>query len=365
MVGVAPTPVRELAEPEEVAATSKKSQAIAKPSSKLATKTRKRLPNDTSIMYTKTAVAQEGVLASKSHLTNTDVLEASPCKSSAVWIGISGAPGAGKTTLAHLLSCIMPSTARVTVIHQDDYQKPTHLLVPGDPADLEQDGKHDQEVDTNGFSRLYRYVNHNGILPPSFRTQHHDIAERTTALALVDNVLIKGLQALMLRSVGFESVGAVVIIEGPFLYNDPEIFDALDVRLFLKASLSTARARRLSPVKYRGPDLTNDMFWLRPDYFDRVLWRLYLEEYNLLFQKDAADEVDSIGYRRHQQIQVQHELNVPVDGTLRWAATVLLWDFPRTLMISRPPRSKPYACSSMTSVQTWLDKAREVVYNAI
>ncbi|MCJ1320438.1 ribosylnicotinamide kinase [Xylographa vitiligo] len=354
------------ADSEEVAAKSKKAQATAKPPSKVVGKTRKGVLKDTSVTFTKSLLAKEGISSSKARITNTDILQASPRQSSAVWIGISGTPGSGKTTLAHLLSLIMPSTTRVTVIHQDDYQKPRHLLVPGDPADLEQDGEHDQEVDTNGFLRLCRYVNHNGILPSTFRTQHHDIAERAAALALVDNALIKGLQALMLRSVGFESVSFVVIVEGPFLYQDPELYDALDVRLFLKASHSTARSRRMSHVEHRGPDPNNDMFWLGPDYFDRVTWRLYLKEYNLLFQDDTANEVDPTGNHVDQQIQLQYDLDIPVDDTLRWAATILLWDFPRILMVARPPRLNLHdSSSSEPNVQTWLDKVREVIYNAI
>ncbi|MCJ1433557.1 ribosylnicotinamide kinase [Xylographa pallens] len=365
VVVAGPTPVRDLAESDEVAAKSKKSQAKAKPLSKPATKTTKGVHNDTSVMSTGSLLAKEGLSSFKARVTNTDILEVCPRESSAVWIGISGAPESGKTTLAHLLSFIMPSSTRVTVIHQDDYQKPKHLLVPGDPATLEQDGEYDQEVDTNGFLRLCRYVNHNGILPSTFRTQHHDIAERAAALALVDNALIKDLQALILRSIGLESVRFVIIIEGPFLYHDTELYDALDVRLFLKASLSTAKSRRLSRLEYRDLDLNDDMFWLRPDYFDQVIWRLYLKEYNLLFEEIAVNRFDSTGHNVKQQIQVQHELDIPVDGTLRWAATIFLKDLPHISILSRPPRLSHNSFSSKTNVQTWLDKVREFVYNAI
>ena len=365
VVVASPTPVRDLAELGEVAAKSKKSQATAKPLSKPATKTTKRLLNDTPVVSTNSLLAKEGLSSLKASVTNTDILEVCRRGSSAVWIGISGAPGSGKTTLAHLLSFIMPSSTRVTVIHQDDYQKSRHLLVPGDPDALEQDGEHDQEVDKRGFLRMYRYVNHNGIIPPTFRTQHHDIAERAAALALVDNGLIKGLQALMLCSVGLESVSFVIIIEGPFLYHDPELYDALDVRLFLNASLSTAKSRRLSRVEYRDMALNNDMFWLHPDYFDRVIWRLYLKEYNLLLEEIAAIKFDSSGQNVKQQIQVQHELNIPIDSTLRWAANILSSGLPHISMLSRPPRLNHNSFSSRTNMQTWLDKVREVVYNAI
>ncbi|MCJ1293035.1 ribosylnicotinamide kinase [Xylographa carneopallida] len=362
IVAAAPTPVRDLAESDEVAVRSKIPHAITKPAPKLANKTRRGLLNDTSA---KPLVEKEGLPSSKTLTINDRILEDSPRKSSAIWIGISGAPGSGKTTLAHLLSSIMPSITRVTVVHQDDYQKPRHLLVPGNPADLEQDGEHDQNVDMNGFLRLCRYVNHNGILPPTFRTQHHDVAERAAALALVDSTFIKGLQALMLRSVGIESVSFVIIIEGPFLYHDPELYDALDVKLFLKANLSTARSRRVSRMEHRDLDLNNDVFWLRRDYFDRVIWRLYLKEYNQLFLVSTANKVDSTGNHVDQQIQVQHELNIPIDGTLRWAATILLWEIPRIAILSRPPRLDHYLSSSRTNTQTWLEKIREVIYDAI
>jgi len=284
---------RDAADPVKVAAKSKESQAVLNPLHKSVEKTRKEFLRATNIVSSDPLCGKKGSSRpSTARFANTDVLEAPHRERSTIWIDISGAPASGKTTLAHLLSLIMPSVTRVVVIHQDDYQKPRHLLVPGDPADIEQDGENDQSVDTNGIVRLCRYVDRNGIFPSNFRTQHQDDAERAIALALVDRAHIEGLRALLLRSTAFESIKIVIIVEGPFLYHDPDLYDALDVRYFLRARLSTARSRWLTRVEHRDPKINNDLFWLSPDYFNRVIWRLYLKEYSLLFQEDAADEVD-------------------------------------------------------------------------
>ncbi|MCJ1389061.1 ribosylnicotinamide kinase [Xylographa bjoerkii] len=364
-VFAASVPVRDPADSKDVSPKVTKSRAIVKPLSKLTTKTRKQVSNEKSDVPDNLLLAKEGLSPSVAYVTNPDVFEASPCEPSAVWIGISGAPASGKTTLAHLLSFIMPSSTRVAVIHQDDYQQPRHLLVPGDPADLEQDGEHDQKVDTNGFLRLCRYVNRNGVFPPTFRTQHHDVTERAAALALVDTARLDDLQALMLRSIGLESVSLVIIVEGPFLYHEPELYDALDVRLFLRASQSTARSRHLSHREHRDANVNNDLFWQSPDYFDRVVWRLYLKEYNLLFPEVTTNGVDMTGSHINLPIQVQDELDIPVDGSLRWAAAILLWDLPHALMFSRPPRLDHKSLSTRTNLRTWLDKVRDAIYHAI
>ncbi|MCJ1400052.1 ribosylnicotinamide kinase [Xylographa trunciseda] len=361
----APAPVGDLANSEKVAAKSKSSQAVVNPICKSAMKTRKEMIKGTSGVSTDPLLAKEGRSSSTLRGANPEALEVPQRKPSSVWIGISGAPASGKTTLAHLLSFIMPSSTKVVIIHQDDYQKPRHLLVPGDPADLEQDGEHDQSVDTNGFLRLCCYVNRNGTFPRTFRTQHHDVAERAAALALIHTAHVEDLQALVFRSNGFESVSVVIIVEGPFLYNDPDLYDALDVRLFLRASRSIARSRQLSQMKHLSPNMNNDLFWLSPDYFDRVIWRMYLQEYSLIFPEDAADEAELTVSHMNREIQLQDELDVQIIDTLRWATAIFLWDLPHSLVLSRSRRLEHKSFSSRRNLLTWLARIRDTIYYAI
>ena len=88
-------------------------------------------------------LTEQGLSPSVADITDPNVLEASPHQRSTTWIGVSGAPASGKTTFADLLSFIMTSSTKVTIIHQDDYQQPKHLLIPADPTDLKQDSDHD------------------------------------------------------------------------------------------------------------------------------------------------------------------------------------------------------------------------------
>ncbi|KAI4137950.1 MAG: hypothetical protein L6R39_007034, partial [Caloplaca ligustica] len=99
----------------------------------------------------------------------------------AIMIGLSGAPASGKTTLAHLLSAVLPRASPSFLIHQDDFFIRKHVLIPD--TDIDGDGEkldvsYRRTVDFSAFKKLLGYAKREGRLPTNYRGLQQQEEER-------------------------------------------------------------------------------------------------------------------------------------------------------------------------------------------
>lgn len=289
--------------------------------------------------------------------------------SAVIFIGISGAPASGKTTLAHLLANVLSLLAKVIVIHQDDYGTPGHLLVPDEPinegmSEGMEDSESDEVLDMATFRRLCRYTQRQGRLPLTFRTRHDEEGEEKAALTMVGESDFESLQALILQSMCFKKTDTLVIVEGPQLYHDRDISDILHVKLFLRTDLLTARSRRLNQQrqKYLGGDVIP--FWLTKDYFDDIVWSDYIKKQGPFFTGNNVERIPLAPTCNRHRIRMQPTPDSPFAETLCWAVEMIVKSLGRSIVTGRqvPPENIQ---RSNQGILVWLERVRCALYDAI
>ncbi|KAL9624058.1 MAG: hypothetical protein Q9204_007902, partial [Flavoplaca sp. TL-2023a] len=194
-------------------------------------------------------------------------------------IGISGSPSSGKTTLAHLLSLILPATTASFIIHQDDFFVPDHLMIPstnGEPA------SHRHTADLSAFKRFVEYSKHEGGPPLAFRSmQPVDQGER--ALSQISSGLLEHLQSILVGVPGLREIRPIGIVEGDLLYHSETIRSLLDIKILLRTSREESRARRFDKPNDKATGHERKS-WDTRDYFNRTQWPHYAKEHAVLFE---------------------------------------------------------------------------------
>ncbi len=74
----------------------------------------------------------------------------------------------------------------------------------------------------------------------------------------------------------------MVIVEGFMLFNFAGIRERCDVRLFVRLSRGEARRRRMKRPGY-GSEAKEGEFWKTEDYFEKMVWRNYVEQHGDFF----------------------------------------------------------------------------------
>ncbi len=74
----------------------------------------------------------------------------------------------------------------------------------------------------------------------------------------------------------------MVIVEGFMLFNFAGIRERCDVRLFVRLSRGEARRRRMKRPGY-GSEAKEGEFWKTEDYFEKMVWRNYVEQHGEFF----------------------------------------------------------------------------------
>jgi nicotinamide/nicotinate riboside kinase len=195
-----------------------------------------------------------------------------------VFLGISGCPSSGKSTLAYLLALIYPDSI---LLHADDF--PTDAGVPMLPPPL--NCLDSDSVFGVDFHAMYKVLDHTkaiGKLPDRygswFQNNIMTIEQGQKRVRDTDAINIeavrKSLERLLQETGNTASTSTVqkilprlVILEGFLVYHDPEIRKRLDMMLFLRLSKATARARRLAKPGW-GKDAKPAMYWASEPFFE-------------------------------------------------------------------------------------------------
>ena len=235
-------------------------------------------------------------------------------------IGISGCSSSGKTTLAHLLSSVLPATTPCFFVHEDDFFVPKHLLVPDTNGDI--DGDCPCAINIAALVRMLEYAKREGRLPLGFRSSQLE-NERVRALDLVGSKLLENLQVTMASLSFLEDGRPVGIIDGSLLYHDGSIREILDVMILLRCSQEKSKQRYLGRLNDNEQEVERH-FRRTETYFDDVVWKNFVQEHEALFQDGDVEGrpvlriCDGIG------IAVQPDLDATVDEVFRWAVDAII-----------------------------------------
>lgn len=236
-------------------------------------------------------------------------------------LGISGPSSAGKTTLAHLLSHVFAPHVQL-LIHGDDFCKEIGLL-PTYNGYPDADGP--SGVDFENLVETIDYVKANeGKLPEKFKSWQPAVFPDQEAKSL--QMVRKDTLRRLSDKVSEQLEGAnylVVILEGFLLYRSCDVRGRLDGKLFLRSDYEEARRRRLSRPSY-GVEAKEGEFWKTEDYFEKMVWRNYVEQHADLFENGEVEGSVDREVCRERGIVMQEGMNVEIGQTLSWAVDFLI-----------------------------------------
>ncbi|KAL8725810.1 MAG: hypothetical protein Q9181_006276 [Wetmoreana brouardii] len=240
----------------------------------------------------------------------------------AILIGLSGSPLSGKTTLAHLLSSILPPVTQWFIIHQADFFNPQRLLVPDNNGEVDSDGRH--AINFSAFKRVLEYAKHEGRLPPALLSLQPE-AERECALSKISSAVMEQMQASLVNVQSLQSGQPIVIVEGSSLYRSETVRSLLDIKFLLRTSKEIAKTRRFEESNNLDSN-SEGTHHDRIDYFDRVVWRNYIREHEVLFEDGNVEGRPQRRICEGVGIQVQPDLDTSLSETLQWVLDVFRRD---------------------------------------
>ena len=236
-------------------------------------------------------------------------------------LGISGPSSAGKTTLAHLLSHVFTPHVQL-ILHGDDFCKETDLI-PLRNGYIDADGP--SGVDFESMVETLDHVKANGGQPPeTFKSWQSDVFpdQAARALQIIPGDVLKQLSDRVSEQL-HDAKYAIVIMEGFLLYHRPDVRDRLDGRLFVRLDHQEARRRRMTRPSY-GTEAKEGEFWKTEDYFEKMVWRNYVEQHANLFEDGDVEGIIDEEVCGERSIAVQGAMNVEVGQTLSWAVDVVI-----------------------------------------
>ncbi|KAI9817871.1 MAG: ribosylnicotinamide kinase [Pycnora praestabilis] len=187
-----------------------------------------------------------------------------------------------------------------------------------------------ETIDFTALHRVLDHVRSHGQLPPGFRTHDLESDIAISARALASPNLVKELQDVVKRHLIRSKIPPQIgLIEGSLLYHEPTIRDELDIRLFLRASKATAKRRRQVNMKSLiiHKDGKDDDYWRSPEYFDKVVWPSYSQEYAFLFNSTQNQGlIDEMRSAELIGVKLMSELNADMEDIVKWAVDVIVMD---------------------------------------
>lgn len=143
-------------------------------------------------------------------------------------IGIAGGTGSGKTTITRRL--VQRFGENVTVIHHDSYYKAHHEMPYEERCKLNYD--HPHSFDTDLLVKAVRDLKAGlPVVCPVYDFTVHDRAEETVVI----------------------QPARVIIVEGILIFEDKELCDLMDIKIFVDADADVRILRRITrDVRDRG-----------------------------------------------------------------------------------------------------------------
>ncbi|MBE6115633.1 MAG: uridine kinase [Erysipelotrichaceae bacterium] len=147
-----------------------------------------------------------------------------------VIIGVAGGSASGKTSVARLLRNSFSDSKTVTIIRMDDYYKDQSHMIFADRLKTNYD--HPNAFDTDLLVKhIDELVAGHSIEKPTYDFVNHTRSQITERVDPSD----------------------VLVLEGLFVLEEPEIYDRLDMRLFIDTDADIRFIRRLKrDVRDRG-----------------------------------------------------------------------------------------------------------------
>ena len=236
-------------------------------------------------------------------------------------LGISGPSSAGKTTLAHLLSIVFTPHVQL-LLHGDDFCKDISLI-PTCNGYIDADGP--RGVDFENLVETLDYVKANGGKPPeNFRSWQSNVFpdQEARALRIVPKDTLKQLKDKVSEQLG-DAKYSIVIMEGFLLYHSSDVRRRLDGKLFVRLDHQEARRRRLTRPSY-GAEAKEGEFWKTEDYFEKMVWRNYVEQHADLFEDGNVEGNIDRKACSERRSALQETMNVEVGQTLSWAVDIMI-----------------------------------------
>ncbi|KAL8732279.1 MAG: hypothetical protein Q9166_002851 [cf. Caloplaca sp. 2 TL-2023] len=237
----------------------------------------------------------------------------------AMLIGISGCPSSGKSSIAHLLSVVLPPSTPWFIIHQDDFLIPEHLMVPGHGREV----SHHHTVDLSAFKRFIDYSKREGWPPPAYKPlQSND--EREYALSQVTSMMLEHIQSTLADLPSLRDGRPVGIIDGGLLYHSETIRNLLDIKLLLRTSRQISKNRRFDSSDDRLQESgSGRKFWDTREFFNRTGWPNYVQEHEVLFNHGDVEGRPTSKICKEVGIAVQPNLDMGLEEVLRWVVDVV------------------------------------------
>ncbi|KAF9268763.1 P-loop containing nucleoside triphosphate hydrolase protein [Marasmius fiardii PR-910] len=207
-----------------------------------------------------------------------------PSRTRVVLIGIGGATCSGKTTLAKHLKRILPHSV---IIHQDDFAPPQHK-VPIHPVHQVQDW--DAPAGAIEWDRMIDFlknVKETGVIPPDHRS--HDHLNEQKKVPLSESISSKWQSQFdrLVNEADYKGEKIVWgIVDGFLLYWHPDVFEQLDVRIFLRVPHDILKQRRHERHGYHTAvqsDPEGSLWRDPPMYWEQIVWPAYLEAHRDAF----------------------------------------------------------------------------------
>ncbi|CDO96454.1 unnamed protein product [Kluyveromyces dobzhanskii CBS 2104] len=194
-----------------------------------------------------------------------------------ILIAISGCSSSGKTTLAKLTSNAIPESI---LLHEDDFYKPDAEIPMNEKYQIA-DWDCPEALDIDAFKRELDQIKQTG----SIRSKliHNDNVDDIAKFDLSKEewVLLERKYAELKCS-----DVKIVLVDGFMIFNDKELTDKFDLKIFVRAPYGTLKQRRYARAGYK----TLDSFWVDPPYyFDEFVYKSYTREHKHMFLNDDIE----------------------------------------------------------------------------
>lgn len=226
-----------------------------------------------------------------------------------VLIGISGCSSSGKTTLSKLTSLAIPDAI---LIHEDDFYKHDDDIPINEKYQIA-DWDCAEALDLNLFKKELDGIRRSGVI--ASKLIHNENLDDIRKFN-IDQTEWKSLLTKYETISGLEI--KIVLVDGFMIFNDKELADKFDVKIFVRAPYSTLKKRRQARAGYQ----TLDSYWVDPPYyFDEFVYKSYKNEHKHMF---IADDVEGKLKTGTDVLELMNDDDKDINIALRQIADYIL-----------------------------------------